>query len=182
MTNTDRTFVYVMASDGGQIFTLELDQSTGAVTTLDTLSVRGGAKQAGACSLALSHDRRYLYLALRSEPYAALSFAIDGANGRLTHIGEASLPHSMAFISTDNTDRWLLGASYPGHLLSVSPIGDGGIAGEPAHVLAARPNAHAIRVAPRTGSCSTPASAATSCSSIASTRPPAPSRPMSRRW
>lgn len=148
MTNAGRTFVYVMASHSGQIFTLELDQSTGAVTTLDTLSVQGGAKQAGACSLALSHDQRHLYLALRSEPYAVLSFDIDGESGRLRQAAEASLPHSMAFISTDRTDRWLLGASYPGHLLSVSPIGEDGVAGEPVHVVPAQPNAHAIRIDP----------------------------------
>jgi 6-phosphogluconolactonase len=137
-----------MASDSGQVLTLELNGSSGALTTLDTQKIRGGEKQAGACSLALSHDHRHLYLALRSEPYAAVSFAIDAATGRLTQIGAASLPHSMAFISTDNTDRWLLGASYPGHLLSVSPISNDGVAREPVHVVPSQPNAHAIRTDP----------------------------------
>lgn len=140
-----RTYVYVIASDSGELFTLQLDTSTGALTHLDTLALRGGAPQAGACPMALSRDERHLYVALRSEPYAVLSFAIDATSGRLTQTGEAPLPHSMAFISTDNTDRWLLGASYPGHLLSVSPIDGDGVAGEPRHVVPAQPNAHAIR-------------------------------------
>jgi 6-phosphogluconolactonase len=54
----------------------------------------------------------------------------------------------MAFISCDNTDRWLLGASYPGHLVCVSSIGEDGVAGDPRHVLPAQPNAHAIRTDP----------------------------------
>ena len=149
MTSTGpHTYVYVLASDSAQLFTLALDTASGDLTTLDTLVLREREKQAGACPMALSHHHRHLYVALRSEPYAALSFAIDAATGRLTQIGEASLPHSMAFISTDNTDRWLLGASYPGNLLSVSPIGEDGAAGEPLHVLPARPNAHAVRTDP----------------------------------
>jgi 6-phosphogluconolactonase len=149
MTSTGtRTYVYVLASDSGQLFTLELDTASGDLTTLDTLVLRGGDKQAGACPMALSHDRRHLYVALRSEPYAALSFSVDASNGRLNQVGEASLPHSMAFVSTDNTGRWLLGASYPGHLLSVSPIGKDGATGEQVHVVPARPNAHAIRTGP----------------------------------
>lgn len=144
-SDSARTFVYVMASDSAELFTLRLDVSTGALTPIDTLVLRDGTKLAGACPLALSRDERQLYAALRSEPYAVLSFDIDAATGRLTQTGEASLPHSMAYISTDNTDRWLLGASYPGHLLSVSPIAEDGVAGEPRQVLPAQPNAHAIR-------------------------------------
>jgi 6-phosphogluconolactonase len=140
-----QTYAYVMASDSGELFTLQLDTATGALTHLDTIELRGGAPQAGACSMALSKDDRHLYVALRSEPYAVLSFELDAATGRLSQIGEAALPHSMAFISTDNTDRWLFGASYPGHLLSVSPIGVDGVVGEPRHVVPAQPNAHAIR-------------------------------------
>jgi 6-phosphogluconolactonase len=51
----------------------------------------------------------------------------------------------MAYISTDNTDRWLLSASYPGHMLSVSPIDDDGVAGDAHEMLPAGRNAHAIR-------------------------------------
>ena len=143
--STQATYVYVMASDSSELFTLSLDSHTGALTTLDALVLRDGAKQAGACSMSLSPDKRHLYVALRSEPYAVLSFDIDTTTRRLQQTGEASLPHSMAFISTDNTGGWLLGASYPGNLLSVSPIDGNGIAGEPRHVVPAQPNAHAIR-------------------------------------
>ncbi len=145
VNGSQRAFVYVMASDSSELFTLELDTSTGFLTPIDTLVLRGGGKQGGACPLTFSRDGRFAYVALRSEPYAVLSFARHSETGRLTQIGDASMPHSMAYISTDNTDRWLLGASYPGHLLSVSPVGDDGVVGDARHVLPAGPNAHAIR-------------------------------------
>ena len=148
MTNAGRTHVYVAASDSAELFTLELDIATGALTTLDKIVLRDGARLAGACPMALSPDRRHLYFALRSEPYAVVSFSIDATTARLHQTGEAPLPHSMAFISTDNTGRWLLGASYPGNLLSVSPIDADGVAAPPVHVVPARPNAHAVRVDP----------------------------------
>jgi 6-phosphogluconolactonase len=146
--SSGRTRVYVAASDSAELFTLQLDTATGDLTALDTIVLRDGAKLAGACPMALSPDGRHLYFALRSEPYAVLSFAIDPGNGGLNQTGEAPLPHSMAFISTDNTGRWLFGASYPGNLLSVSPINGDGIAGPVRHVVPARPNAHAVRADP----------------------------------
>ena len=50
----------------------------------------------------------------------------------------------MAYIATDRTGRFLLGASYPGHKVTVSPIGPPGTV-QPAHqVLPDHPNAHSI--------------------------------------
>jgi 6-phosphogluconolactonase len=146
-TTTGRTHVYVAASDSAELFTLQLDSATGALTRLDAI-VLTDAKPAGACAMALSPDRRHLYFALRSEPYTVLSLALDPETGLPKRTGEAPLPHSLAFISTDNTGRWLLGASYQGNLLSVSPIDVEGVAGPAAHVVPTQPNAHAVRTDP----------------------------------
>ena len=71
-------------------------------------------------------------------------FAIDPASGKLKHLGSGPLPDSMAYIATDRTGRFLLGASYPGHKVTVSPIGPPGTV-QPAHqILPDHPNAHAI--------------------------------------
>lgn len=61
--------------------------------------------------MAVTLDHRFLYAALRSEPYPVSSFAIDRASGRLTHLATAPLPDSMAYIVTDRTGRFLLSAS-----------------------------------------------------------------------
>ena len=66
-----------------------------------------------AMPMAVSPDRRFLFVALRTEPYSIASFAIDGANGTLTHLGNAPAPNSAPYISTDRTGRFLLGAYNP---------------------------------------------------------------------
>ena len=59
--------------------------------------------------LALSPDRRFLYAALRSEPFTVVSFAIDPESGRLTPLHSAPLEASMAYTTIDRTGKWLLG-------------------------------------------------------------------------
>lgn len=132
---------YVSNADSREIRVLRLDRERGALQLVQTLHT-GGA----VMPLALSPDRRFLHAALRSEPFAVASFAIDSRTGKLTRIGSAALPHSMASISTDRTGRWLFGASYPGDLISVSPIGSDGAAAAPATVLPTGRNAHAALV------------------------------------
>jgi 6-phosphogluconolactonase len=98
--------------------------------------------------LALSPDRRFLYATRRSEPLEVLSFGIDPLSGALTHLGEAPLPHSMAYIATDRSGRYLFSASYGGNLIAVSAIGADGVV-QPCHqVLPTEPHAHAIQADP----------------------------------
>lgn len=134
---------YVSNADSHDITVLELDRDQGTLRTLQTVDA-GGA----VMPLALSPDRRFLYAALRSEPFSVASFAVDGRTGALAQIGTAPLPDSMANIMTDRTGRWLFAASYPGHKISVSPIGDDGVAGAPVAVLPTGRNAHAAIVDP----------------------------------
>ena len=95
-----RAVAYVSNADSRDISVLSLDLATGAVQPLQTVPVGGTVMP-----LALSPDRRFLYAALRSEPYAVVSFAIDAATGRLQSIGQAPLPDSMPALATDKTGR-----------------------------------------------------------------------------
>jgi len=96
--------------------------------------------------MALSPDKRFLYAALRSEPFSVASFSVDSRTGTLTRIGTALLPDSMAHIVTDKTGRWLFASSYGGHKMSVSKIGADGVAGPATDVLPTGKNAHASMV------------------------------------
>jgi 6-phosphogluconolactonase len=118
---------------------LHLDEASGTLTTVQEVEVGGTLMP-----LALSPDRQVLHAARRSEPLAVLSFAIDAHSGALTPLGEAPLPHSMANIATDRSGRWLLSASYGGHLVAVSPIGADGVVQAATQVVPTGPNAHAI--------------------------------------
>ena len=50
----------------------------------------------------------------------------------------------MAYISTDRTGRFLFGASYPAHKVTVNPIDPDGVARAPREIIATEPHAHAI--------------------------------------
>ena len=106
---------------------------------LETVAV-GGA----VMPLAVSPDKRFLYAALRSQPYRVVSFAIDAASGHLRKLGESALADTMANIDVDRTGKWLFAASYNGHKITVNDIGKDGVVGAVQQVVATGPNAHAI--------------------------------------
>ncbi|MEO8056876.1 MAG: beta-propeller fold lactonase family protein [Burkholderiales bacterium] len=133
------TAVYVSNAESGDIHVLHLDDESGALVTAQQAELGGTVMP-----LALSPNRRVLYAARRSEPLAVLSFAIDAKTGALALLGEAPLPHSMAYITTDRSGRWLLSASYGGHLVAVSPIDVDGTARAFTQTVPTGPNAHSI--------------------------------------
>ena len=137
------TVVYVSNADSGDISVLSLDEGTGALTTLQTAEVGGMVMP-----LAISPDQRFLYAARRSAPLAVVAFGIDRGTGRLTKIGEAPLPDSMAYLSTDETGRWLFSASYGGNVVAVSPIGADGKPQASTQQIPTAPKAHCIRTLP----------------------------------
>jgi 6-phosphogluconolactonase len=137
------SFVYVANADSREILVLALDGGTGALSTVQRLALTGAVMP-----LAVSPDRRFLYAALRSEPFSAVSLRIE-ANGRLAHLSTVALPDSMAYVATDRTGRFLLSASYGGSKIAVNPIGPHGLVQEdPVQVMATPPNAHAIATDP----------------------------------
>lgn len=133
--------VYVANADSRDITVLKLDRARGSLEQVQTVAAGGTVMP-----MALSPDKRFLYAALRSEPFSVATFSIDPRTGMLTRIGTGPVPDSMANIVADRTGRWLFAASYPGHKISVSPIGNDGVAGAPLAVLPTGKNAHAAVV------------------------------------
>ena len=132
------TFVYVSNADDGDIsqFTLQSDGS-----------LKGGARfqaEKVVMPMSVSPDKRFLAAAARSKPFKVYSYGIDRKSGALKLIGTAALAESLPYIQHDRTGKFLLGASYPGHLVSVNPIGRDGKVGDPAQVFKTALNAHSI--------------------------------------
>jgi len=134
---------YVSHAESGDLWVLALDTRSGALDTLQRVAVGGVVMP-----LALSPDQRFLYAARRNEPLAVASFAIDPASGLLAPLGEAPLPHSMAYLATDQGGRFLFSASYGDHRVAVSPIGADGVPLAAQQVLPTPPHAHCIRSGP----------------------------------
>ncbi|MBI1777618.1 MAG: lactonase family protein [Proteobacteria bacterium] len=141
---TTPVVVYVSNADSREIHVLHMDLVTGALTPFEQVAVAGTVMP-----LAVSPDRRFLYAALRSEPFSLASFAIDPASGRLTHLSTVPIVASMPSIATDRTGRFLLSASYQSSLVAVYPIGPGGfVQAQASQIIPTRPKAHQIATDP----------------------------------
>src|SRR5499426_4052994 len=140
------TFVYVGNAETNEVYVLQLNQQNGDLTVVDKTPIPGIEKPGISTPMSVSPDRRVLYVGTRGEPKIAAGFAIDPATGKLRHIASGPLADSMAYIATDRTGRFLLGASYPGHKVTVNPIGPPGTVQPPHQVVPNHPNAHAVLV------------------------------------
>jgi len=132
------TYVYVSNAEDGTIgmYTMEND---------GTLKP-GAAIEAGklVMPMSVSPDKRILFAAVRSQPFSVVSYTIDRATGALKLVAKAPLAESLPYISIDKSGRWLLGASYGGHKVTVNPIGRDGKVGKESQVIPTALNAHAI--------------------------------------
>jgi 6-phosphogluconolactonase len=132
------TFVYVSNAEDGDI---------GLYTLRPGGSLDVGPRFKAApmvMPMSLSPDKRYLVAAVRSKPFAALTYSIDRASGALKQVGGGPLAESFPYITHDRTGRYLLGASYGANLVSVNPVKSDGTVGDPMQVIPTARNAHAI--------------------------------------
>jgi len=138
------TVVYVGNTESNEISVLRLDRQSGDLTLVEKVPIPGVTKPGSSTPMAVSPDRRFLYAGTRGEPKIAAGFAIDPTSGRLKHVASGPLADSLAYMVTDRTGRFLLGASYPGHRVTVNPISPPGTVQPPHQILEGHPNAHAI--------------------------------------
>ena len=135
------TYVYVSNAEDGNIgtYTLGSDGSLAPGAKVDA-----GGKP--VMPMSVSPGKRYLFAAVRSKPFTVVTYAIDRKSGALKETDRGALADSFPYIQVDRSGRWLLGASYGGHLVSVNAIGKGGKVAEPHQVIPTARNAHAIIV------------------------------------
>lgn len=139
------TYVYVGSAASNDVRVFRFNNDTGELTPVESQPLGGPAAAGASTPMSVSQDKRFLFVGVRSQPYRVVTFSINKADGKLTRVGEGPLAHSMAYIYADKTGRWLLSASYPGHKLTVNPIGQDGAVGPIKQTIEDVPNAHAIQ-------------------------------------
>ena len=137
-----RAFVYISNAEDGDIGTYRMLPDTGMLQPGPRVPVAPMVMP-----MAVSHDRRYLFAAVRSKPFSIVTFAIDGANGALTRVSQSPLPESMCYLSLDKTGRYLFAACYAGSLVSVQAVdANGRVSEQPLQVVATGRHAHSVRI------------------------------------
>ena len=135
------TYVYVSNAEDGDIATYTLQE--------DGKLVHGARTKVAnlVMPMAVSPDKRFLYAASRSKPFSLHTMAIAPATGALSLLASVPSADSFPYISLDRGGRFLLGASYGGHVIAVNAIaGDGRIEAKPLQVIPVGRNAHSIRI------------------------------------
>jgi 6-phosphogluconolactonase len=117
--------LYVCLQDEDKIQGFAIDAGTGGLTPQAEVAVAGGPSV-----LALSPDRRMLYVGHRTRP-AISSFRIDQRSGGLTPQGSVAAADAPTFLAADRTGRYLLAAYYQGGYAAVHPLGSDGAVGAP---------------------------------------------------
>ena len=142
------TCVYVSNAESKEIFVFQMDPGSGALDLIERVAVPGtNLPSPTSLPMAVSPDRRFLYAALRSPPFAASSFTIDPSGGRLALLATTPLPCAMAYIVSDRSGRFLLSASYTNSRLDVHEIDPaGGITAGPIQITPTGPKAHCLVV------------------------------------
>ncbi len=139
------TFVYVSKAPENQIAVFRMNEQDGSLKPVGTVDVDGAPG-----SLAVSHDKKFLFASLRST-FLIGSYAIDPATGLLALVNTTKLADgaNAAYVATDMTDRYLLAASYAGGRVTVHAVDESGKLGaEPVQVVETTKTAHAAMVHP----------------------------------
>jgi 6-phosphogluconolactonase len=135
------SFVYVSNAEDGDIgaYAMQADGKLAEIARFAAAKV--------VMPMAVSPNKRFLYAHSRSKPYSVGVYSIDRRSGALRIVADAPLAESFPYISLDRSGRFLFGASYGGHLISVNAVGrDGRVAAKPLQLIPVGRNAHSIRV------------------------------------
>jgi len=109
--------VYVSSYESGDISAYEMATDSGRLTPLPRVPA-----SRLVMPLAVSPDGMFVHAAVRAEPFALFTYAVDQDSGALKQIRSAPLPESMVGIMVDRTGRWLLAAAYGADALYVFAI------------------------------------------------------------
>lgn len=137
--------VYVANSESQDISVFALHQD-GRLEALSLVPIQRPAVKGKSVVLALSPKHDFLYASYGNEgaPPTVVSHRIDPESGIPTAFASTPLGDSVAYLATDRSGRYLLGASYAGAKVMVHPIEPDGSVAAVQQIVTTEPMAHCI--------------------------------------
>jgi 6-phosphogluconolactonase len=136
------SYWYCSCSADGTIAGYRFDNRTGRLDPVGVTLIPDAQTKTRSVPLALV-GRSMLYAAVRAAPTRIAAFRI-GAEGTLSFTGSAPTAGSLAYLTSDASGRFLLGASLPDSLVVCQRIEASGAPGEPLQVIRDIAGAHSI--------------------------------------
>ncbi|MCQ2999785.1 lactonase family protein [Pseudomonas syringae] len=137
------TFAYISSPVDGLISQYSLDEASGKLNLVQQTKAGDMVNP-----MAISPDGKVLYAALRVKPFQVVGFSIDPKNGHLTELSRGPLAESLAYLSTDRSGRFLMGASYGADAITVQAIDEAKKPDEKIQTYKTGPHAHSVRTDP----------------------------------
>jgi len=141
--------VYV-ANSGSQDISVFVLHEDGRLEALQDVPIQRPAVKGKSIVLATSPRQDFLYASYGNEggPPTVVSHRIDPETGIPKAFSSTPLGDSVAYLATDRTGRYLLGASYAGAKVMVHPIEPDGSIGVVQQIVSTEPMAHCILTDP----------------------------------
>lgn len=137
------TFAYISSPGDGLISQYSLDESSGKLSLVEQTKAGDMVNP-----MAITPDGKVLFAALRVKPFQVLGFGIDQKSGHLTELSRGPLAESLAYLSTDRSGHFLLGASYGADAVTVQAIDPAYKPDEKIQTYKTGPHAHSVRTEP----------------------------------
>lgn len=137
------TFAYISSPGDGMISQYQLDESNGKLSLIE--QTRAGDM---VNPMAITPDGKVLFAALRVKPFQVVGFSIDPRNGQLSETSRGPLAQSLAYLSTDRSGHFLMGASYGADAVTVQAIDKAYKPDENIQTYKTGPHAHSVRTDP----------------------------------
>jgi 6-phosphogluconolactonase len=145
MHEHSRSLVIVANADS-QDLSLFASLGHGRLEARRRVVVNEPARVGKSMVLAVAPVRGVLYAGhLSGESESSVSsLRIDATSGELALLGRVPVADSMSYLAVDRAERFLLGASYGGSIVTVNPIAADGAVAASQRILATRPKAHCV--------------------------------------
>lgn len=136
------TFAYISSPGDGMISQYRLDESNGKLSLIEQTKAGDMVNP-----MAITPDGKVLFAALRVKPFQVVGFSIDPKNGQLSETSRGPLAESLAYLSTDRSGHFLMGASYGADAVTVQAI-EAYKPAENIQTYKTGPHAHSVRTDP----------------------------------
>jgi len=137
------TFAYISSPGDGMISQYQLDEASGKLSLVQQTKAGDMVNP-----MAITPDGNVLFAALRVKPFQVVGFSIDPENGHLSELSRGPLAESLAYLSTDRSGHYLMGASYGADAVTVQAIDKAYKPDEKIQTYKTGPHAHSVRTDP----------------------------------